>query len=120
MGIRRYVGSTSLLLRVTDKGDQVAQLPSRGTTRGRLIGMSPNSSSIYILEPGQFDRGDRHAGQSTRAVSENARHDGIRVVSTSRDVPTERVVVSQRQPSGLAGLQNVSVGRKDIQNSDVK
>jgi hypothetical protein len=62
----------------------VAQLPSKGTTQGMLVGMSPNSSSIYILERGQFDSGNIAAERSALIVSENTRDDSIRVVSTGR------------------------------------
>jgi hypothetical protein len=67
-----------------------------------LVGMSPNSSSIYILEPGQFDNGNTAAERLALTVSEKTRDDFIRVVSTGREAPTDGGFVSQRKPSGLA------------------
>jgi hypothetical protein len=91
---------------------QVAQLPSKGTAHGILVGMSPNSSSIYIPEPGQFDRCSRAAGRSTLAISENTRDGGIRVMSTGREAPTEGGVASQRKPSYVGWAPDLERGQE--------
>lgn len=106
---RAASSNAGLLIKRTDKWAQVAQLPSTGTAH-MLVGMSPNSSSIYILEPGQFDRGSRAAGRSTLAVSEHTRDDGIRVMSTGMEAPTERGVVSQRKPSCVGEVPDLERG----------
>ena len=62
-----------------------------------LIRVRPNSSSIYILEPGQLDRENGAAGRSTQ---ENTREHGLRVVSTVGEAATEGRVLSQRIPGG--------------------
>jgi hypothetical protein len=67
-----------------------------------LVGLSPNSSSIYILEPGQLDSSNTAAERSALTVSKSTRDDFIRVVSTGRETPTEGGFVSQRKPSALA------------------
>lgn len=79
----------------------MAQMPSKCTARGIWVGLSPSSSSIYVLEPGQFDIDNEVVERANLAVSENIRDVGLRVVSTSREVPTEGWIVSQRKPSGL-------------------
>jgi hypothetical protein len=85
----------------------VVQLSSKGTTRGMLIGLSPDSSSTHIIEPGQVDVGSRAAERSYIAVSETAGDVGIRVVSRGIEGPTTGGTVSQRKPSGLGQAPDI-------------
>lgn len=70
-----------------------------------LVGMSPGSSSMYVIEPGYFESIRRAAGRTSPTISENARDDiTMRVVSTGRETAAEGMPVSQRKRSGVVGF----------------